>query len=179
MTTCRVLCVKNVLYTFTSCQLGSAAMREGLKKMDALSEATSCLVRPSSSSVTLPDSSLLLGFKGIFKRYFFGRLRVKFQRNWVTGLCFRREAQPETKKKLLQLHPSLSHRHVKVTSNGKQYRSKPRPHTSLHPLHLNETTDCNYRSLCALYMRLSLLSRDKIHGRTHTHTLTLWRQHEA
>lgn len=70
-TTCRVQCVENVLYTVTSWQLGSAAVCEGLKKkMEVFSEATSCLVLPSTSSATLPVSNLFLCFKGIFKLRF-------------------------------------------------------------------------------------------------------------
>lgn len=116
-------------------------------------KATSFLVLPSPS-VTLPVSNLLLCFKGIFKLHFLADLEWNVRETGSPGCVSVRKLNLRQNKKLLQLHSSLSKRHVKVTSNGKQYQSKPRPHTSLPRLNLNETTDCNYRSLCALYMRL-------------------------
>lgn len=127
----------------------------------------------------LPTFFLLLCFKGIFKLHFLADSEWNVIENWVAGLCFCREAQPETKKS------SFSSSRVSFSREGHfqwetiSIKTPPCIHSPLPHLNLNETTDCNYRSLCALYMRPGLLSHVKIHGHTHAHTQTLWRLREA
>lgn len=121
---CSVLYVENVLHTEKSLhlnrdQLGSAlGGRVWRTKKDGSCAPVFLL--------PLPTVFLLLCFKGIFKLHFLADSEWNVRENWVTGLCFRREAQPETKKNAHSA-PLESLSHVKVTSNGKQYQSKHPP----------------------------------------------------
>lgn len=125
------ICGKRPSYrekTFTSTvinwDLHLAAVCEGLKKMDGCSEATSCLVLPSSSSRFQP-SSFFSASKGFLNCTFWPTRSEMSEKTGSQGCVSVGKLNLRQKKALSAPLESLSH--VKVTSNGKQYKSKHPP----------------------------------------------------